>query len=341
MTALGLQSLAAVFIVLGLVAALAWLAREALLLAFLGVVIAVVLSFPVGWLSRWMSRSFAVLLVLLLGIGAVAVAVILFAPDIGKQIDDLRQTAPQTLHKLQRWAAQGPGGEVAKGAGKVAEKASEVAVPALLAVVSSLTAAILVIVLGAFLVAAPVVYRKGVRRLVPREHEPIFDESWARVGHALRQWVGGIVVSMSIMGSLATLGLWIAGINDWLLLGILTFLGTFVPYVGAIASAIPGLLVALAQSPRHFLYAGAVYLGVHIVEGYLIAPLVMRKAVEIKPALLLTGQGALGAIFGIPGAVVATPLIVCGQTLVDYLWVERRLGKSRDDARDGARASSG
>ena len=142
-----------------------------------------------------------------------------------------------------------------------------------------------------------------------------------------QKWVGGIVVSMTIMGTLAALGLWVAGINDWLLLGFLTFLGTFVPYVGAIASAIPGLLVALAQSPRHFLFAGVVYLGVHLVEGYLIAPLVMRRAVEIKPALLLAGQGALGAIFGIPGTIVATPLIVCGQTLVDYLWVERKLGK--------------
>ena len=65
----------------------------------------------------------------------------------------------------------------------------------------------------------------------------------------------------------------------------------------------------------------------HLVEGYLIAPLVMRRAVEIKPALLLAGQGALAAIFGLPGTVVATPLIVCGQTLVEYLWVERRLGK--------------
>jgi len=83
----------------------------------------------------------------------------------------------------------------------------------------------------------------------------------------------------------------------------------------------------MTQSSTHLLYAAGVYLGVHIVEGYLIAPLVMRRAVEIKPALLLAGQGSLAAIFGIPGAVVATPLIVCVQTLVQYLWVERRLGK--------------
>ncbi len=56
----------------------------------------------------------------------------------------------------------------------------------------------------------------------------------------------------------------------------------------------------------------------------------MRRAVELKPALLLFGQGVLGTIFGALGFVVAAPLIIAGQALVDYLWVERRLRK--DDA---------
>jgi predicted PurR-regulated permease PerM len=307
--------------------ALAWLAREALLLAFLGVVIAVVFSFPVGWLTRWVPRGAAVLLLLLVLAGAVALAATLFAPTVVEQIDDLRAAAPKALADARQWFSRRSGPEVAKGAAKVAEKAGEVAVPALLGIVSAATAAVLVLVLGAFLVAAPETYRRGLRKLVPRDSEAVFDESYARLADGLRRWVGGIVVSMTIMGTLAALGLWVAGIHDWFLLGVLTFLGTFVPYVGAIASAVPGLLVALTQSQSHFLYAAAVYLGVHLVEGYLIAPLVMRRAVEIKPALLLAGQGTLAAIFGIPGAVVATPLIVCAQTLVQQLWVERRLGK--------------
>jgi predicted PurR-regulated permease PerM len=312
--------------------ALGWLAREVLLLAFLGLVIAVVLSFPVGWLARHIPRGAAVLLVLLVGVGAVVVAAVLFAPTMSEQLEDLRATVPKALSDARHWLSRRSGGEVAKGAAKVAEKAGEAALPAVLGVISGLTAAILVIVLGAFLVAQPEVYRRGVRRLIPGRLEPVFDESYVRVGRALRQWVGGIVVSMTIMGTLAAVGLWIAGIHDWLLLGALTFLGTFVPYVGAIASAIPGLLVALTQDSTHLLYAGAVYLGVHLVEGYLIQPLIMRKAVEIKPALLLTGQGALAAIFGVAGTVVATPLIVCGQTLVEQLWVERRLGKGAGGA---------
>jgi predicted PurR-regulated permease PerM len=184
-------------------------------------------------------------------------------------------------------------------------------------------------VLGAFLVYQPEVYRRGVRLMVPREREPVFDESWRRASEGLRKWVGGIVISMVLMGTFTSIGLALVGIDEWLLLGVLTFLGTFVPYVGAVASAVPGLLAGLAQSPRHFLLAGAVYVGVHLVEGYVVQPLVMKRAVEIRPALLLFGQGMFGAVFGLMGTVVATPMIVCIQVLSEYLWVERRLGKER------------
>ena len=97
------------------------------------------------------------------------------------------------------------------------------------------------------------------------------------------------------------------------------------------------MLAGLAQSPRHFALAAAVYLGVHLVEGYLVEPLVMRRAVDLKPALLLVGQGLFGAVFGLMGTVVATPLIVCSQELTKYLWVERRLGK--DPSREGSERS--
>src|SRR4051812_34564662 len=115
--------------------ALAWLAREMLLLAFLGVVIAVVFSFPVGWASRWMPRSVAVLLVLVVLIGAVVVAALLFAPTVGEQLDDLRTSVPKALQDARRWLSRNPAGsQVAKSAGKVAEKAGQLAVPAVLGV---------------------------------------------------------------------------------------------------------------------------------------------------------------------------------------------------------------
>jgi predicted PurR-regulated permease PerM len=318
----GLKLLAAAAVL-----ALAWRAHGVLLLAFFAVVLAVVLSFPVRWLSRLMPRGAAVMVIVIAILAALAGSVAVGAPALSQQLEDVKQTAPRALKKARQWLSAKGAGQVEEKAGQAAQKASEVAVPALLGVVSAATEGVLVLVLALFLVAAPDTYRNGVRRLFPREHEAVFDEAYERTGRSLRKWVGGILVSMTIMGVLAAAGLWIAGINDWLLLGLLTFLGTFVPYVGAVASAVPGLLIAVSQSPRHLLYALAVYLGVHLVEGYLVQPLVMKRAVEIKPALLLVGQGVMAAIFGIAGTIVATPMLVCAQAMVEDLWVERKLGK--------------
>jgi predicted PurR-regulated permease PerM len=314
-----------------------WLAHDIVLLAFLGVLIGVVFSFPVGWLSRIMSRGVALLIVLLALVGAATGIVALAAPTLQREVDQLRESAPGAIQKAQGWLSrvqsatgggkQDKGGGTEQKAPELAARVGEKAAPALLAVVSGVTSIILVIVLGAFLVYQPEVYRRGIRLMVPREREAVFDEAWRRTSEGLRKWVGGIVVSMTLMGTLTAAALALVGIKQWLLLGVLTFLGTCVPYVGAVASAVPGLLAGLAQSPRHFLLAAAVYVGVHLVEGYLVEPLVMKRAVDIRPALLLVFQGVFGAVFGLMGIVVATPTLVCAQTLIQYLWVERRLGK--------------
>ncbi|HET8539017.1 MAG TPA: AI-2E family transporter [Anaeromyxobacter sp.] len=319
--------------------AVLWLAHGVLLLGFLAVLVAIVLSFPVSLCARVMPRSAATLLVLATLLGAFAGVGALTAPTLSREAAQLRETVPRVArdvrNRIARVQAEATGAPLAPAPAPAPPQPPEAmaeagarAVSAAFDVVVGLTKVILVVVLAAFLVHRPDAYQRGLRRLVPSEHEEAYDEAWARVRDALRRWVGGIMVAMLVMGTLTAIGLLAIGLEDWLLLGFLTFLGTFVPYVGAVASAVPGLLVALGESPRHFALALLVYVGVHVVEGYIVEPVIMRRAVQIRPALLLFGQGVFGAIFGALGFIVATPLIVCGQILVGYLWVERRLGKT-------------
>jgi predicted PurR-regulated permease PerM len=59
----------------------------------------------------------------------------------------------------------------------------------------------------------------------------------------------------------------------------------FVPYLGTLFSEIPAVLVALADSPERALYVAILYLILDAVEGYIITPLVQRKAVRLPPIL--------------------------------------------------------
>lgn len=311
-------------------------AAGVLLLGLLSILLGTLLSYPIDFFSRFMPRALALVLTIVLVAGAFVGLGLITVPILTAQATRFLDQIPVAIARLSAWwddlrrsgtmpdlPAPSP---VVRLAGE-AEALLARAVPFAMSVGSVVFTALLLFVLALFLAYSPASYREGLRSLVPREHEPLLDEAWSRLGTTLRHWTTGIVLSMITMGVLAAIGLYIAGIDGWFLLGLLTFLGTFVPYVGAIASAVPGLMVGLAESPRRFLYAALVYIVVHLVEGYLVSPFIMKYSVRLQPGVLLFWQLLVGTIFGLPGIIVATPLLACIQVGVGYFYVERRLGK--------------
>ncbi len=317
-------------------------AQNVLLLGLLAILLAAMFSFPVAWLSRVMPRALAVVLTVLLALGLVGGMVALAAPVVVEQGKQLLDGLPDATRKAEAWLRRAQRDKTVRQltngkdvAGMVKEK-----VPRAVETVATLTPMaaghlvelistfVLLVVLAAFLVYCPSLYERGIRSMLPRSFEPAFEELWTRLGRGLRGWVGGTAVAMVLMGSVTAVGLFFAGIEGWALLGLLTFFGTFVPYVGAVSSSVPGLLIGLSQSPHHFLLALGVYVGVHVIEGYLVQPYVMRRAVEANPALLLFFQAIMGALFGLLGLIVATPLLTVIQITVTTLWIEGRLHKT-------------
>lgn len=307
-----------------------------ILLGFLSILLATLLSYPIDFFSRFMPRALALVLTVVLVVSAAVGLALITVPVLTAQATRFLEQIPVALARLSAWwddlkrSGTMPDLPTPSPVARLASEAEALlarALPFAWSVGSVLFTAFLLFVLALFLAYAPESYREGLRSFVPREHEPLLDEAWCRLGTTLRHWTTGILLSMIVMGLLAAVGLYLAGIDGWLLLALLTFLGTFVPYVGAIASAVPGLMVGLAESPRRFLYAAAVYVGVHLVEGYLVSPFIMKYSVRLRPGILLFWQLLVGTVFGLPGIIVATPLLACVQVAVGYFYVERRLGK--------------
>ncbi len=163
--------------------------------------------------------------------------------------------------------------------------------------------------------------------MVPERWGPVAAGLLARLGRALGGWVIGTVVLMAVVGVSTALGLLLVGIEGWLVLGVLMFFGEFIPFVGPVVGAIPGILIGLAQSPTKAVYAALVYLAVQQLESHILQPIVMRRAVDVGPALLLTWGILMAVAFGLLGVLIATPLLACVQVAVQYLWIERALGK--------------
>jgi predicted PurR-regulated permease PerM len=138
----------------------------------------------------------------------------------------------------------------------------------------------------------------------------------------LRWWLIGRLASMAIIAVLTSLGLWLLGMPLALSLGLLSGVLSFVPYIGSVGSAIPPVLIALASSTELALYVVVLYTVVHVVEGYILVPLMQRRMGHLLPALTLVAQAILGALFGILGLTLATPLAAAALVAVRMLYVE-------------------
>jgi predicted PurR-regulated permease PerM len=131
---------------------------------------------------------------------------------------------------------------------------------------------------------------------------------------------------MIVIGVLIGAGLWLIGVPLWFLLGLLAALFNFIPNFGPFVSYIPSVLLALAIGPSAAIWVTVLFIVAQSFEGYLLTPLVQRKAVLLPPALTITTQVLLGILVGILGVMLAAPLTAAVLVVVKMLYVEEVLG---------------
>ena len=104
----------------------------------------------------------------------------------------------------------------------------------------------------------------------------------------------------------------------------------FAPIRPALVGVLLGdqaLLLALLAGPTQVLWVALLYLGIQLVETYLVEPLIERRTAALPPALTLLAQVGLGALLGGLGVVLAAPLTAAALVLVRRLYVEDVLGE--------------
>ncbi|MET1754088.1 AI-2E family transporter [Novosphingobium sp. RD2P27] len=314
------------------IALLIYALADVALLIFGAALVAVILRALAAPLRRYLHlpQTAAVLVALLLIVGVFAAAGTLFGMQMRAEFSGLAERLPEAWKQVQaRIAAMPFGDEILAGLNGFQPDASAMAsrvaafLTTLVGVISNF---ILVLFAGVYLALSPGLYREGVVKLFPKARAEEVASATGNSGRALRLWLLGQLVSMTVVGILTAGGLWLAGVPSALALGLIAGLAEFVPLVGPVAAAIPGIMVALTQDTSTALWALAVYVVVQQVEGNILTPMVAKKAVSVPPALTLVGVFALGALFGPLGVLFSAPLVVLIFVLVKQLYVRDALG---------------
>jgi predicted PurR-regulated permease PerM len=298
-----------------------------LMLVFAGIVLSLALSAGANPLERRLhiDRTWAVTIVFVAFLLVVAFGLYFFGVQLAQQMEELVNAVTQAYQKTRDYL-QGsrffstimdnlPSGPDPAAYMRVAKET--------VTVFGGLADLVLVLVLAVYLAADPATYRRGFLALLPPAMRRDVGDAFSAAGHALRRWLGGQLVAMCVVGVCIGLGLWIAGVPLALPLGILSGVLDFVPFIGPLLAAVPGLLIAFAQSPTTALYAIGVYVAVQFIEGHLVVPIVQKRAVALPPALTLVAIVTFGVIFGIVGLFFAVPLTVVTVILVQRLYVAK------------------
>lgn len=181
---------------------------------------------------------------------------------------------------------------------------------------------IVVVCLGLFFAASPAAYRDGSLILVPvavrARARMVMDE----MGQVMRSWLLGQLLRSVVVAVLLALAFHALGVPAANLLGLQAGAAIFVPYLGPLIAAFPVALVAMPLGLSTFAWVMILYVAIQTIEGFVLAPLIQKGAVNVAPAWTLFAIVILGALFGAMGIALAAPLLAVTRVAVLRFYVE-------------------
>ena len=299
-----------------------------------GIAVGAVLGVALSPLASTVQRRFVgsrVAAAAIVGGGLVlffAGVVLLVAPAAVDQARDFSDELPATVRDMYSWPILGDRLEEADAAGEVEQTIDNLPARIDDETIANLgerllggalsTIVVLITAIGV-LADGPSIARR-VRAIVPPSRQARADEVGEIVYHAFGSYFAGSLL-VAVLNGLVILTLGLAlGVPLAPIAALWSTLTNFIPQIGGFLGGSFFVLLALTQSPLTALIAGVVFLGYQQFENNVIAPAIVGSAVNLTPPTTMLAALVGGAAAGVPGALVATPLIGAAKAL----YLERR-----------------
>jgi predicted PurR-regulated permease PerM len=351
------QELFVTFAIVLLAAAL-WLARSALPVFGIAIALAFLLDPPVTALHRrGVPRLAGILLVYVAVVAAVIGLGWLLLPPLFDQLRRFLEQLPTLASQfvaweqaLVDWLTSLPLPQPIRDAlDSIIESGQQAVVTVLEAIVGpllSLIARAAGFVFGLVVVPVWLLYvlkdrerlPDGILGLLPAGWRPDASHAMGLTISVIGRWIrgqlllGAVIFVATLVGLLVLSAIGFREFADFaVLLALVAGVLELVPIIGPIIAAVPAVLIGASISPAAALAAVALYTVVQQLENHLLVPKVMGDAVDLHPALVIFSLIVGATLFGLWGAILATPVVALGRDMYRYAF--RRLeGGAPDDA---------
>lgn len=339
---------------------LLWVAHDLIFITFLGILFGLAVARGADLLERFrIPRGVGAVLVVAAFLGVIVGLSAWAAPTLRAQSGELQTQLPQALDRLAGWIDSHRDGVIGQlmpppAAASPGQSPAPQAAPApqpsgprhglpeslsgqlgavgryLFSFLSSTVAVVagllLILFTAIYVGAEPDLYHKGLLHLFPHAARSRAGEVLNAVGFTLRRWLVAQLIMMASIGVATAVGLSLLGVKAALALGLIAGLLEFIPMLGPILSAVPGIAMAFLDSPQKALFVALVYWAVQFLEGHILQPLLMKRGVDLPPVVTLVGLSLMAIVFGFLGMLVAVPVLAAVMVTIKMLYVEDVVG---------------
>ena len=157
--------------------------------------------------------------------------------------------------------------------------------------------------------------------LAPTDQREKITNVIASVENRVGAYIRGVAILCLVVGFLAMAAYLAIGVPHALLLGLLAGVFEVVPLVGPILGALPAILVALSADPSKIPWVIVAVVLIQFSENHFLIPRVMNKTVGVSPVVSLLAFAAFSSLFGLAGALLAIPMAVLIQIVLERFFL--------------------
>ena len=286
----------------------------------------------VDWLvDRRVPRLLATFIVVIAMLAAFFGMLALVGQQLSTQVDDLRANVVEGISQVQDWARTGPLGlsdaqlqswiDEAKSAISTTDSSVVTRITAVGATITHVVAGFFIALFSAFffLYEGDRIW-SWIVALFPRAARERVHSSGQTAWRSLTAFVRATVIVALTDALGVAVAAWALGVPLTLAIGVLVFLGAFVPIIGALISGMVAVLVALvAQGPWTALFMLIAVVIVQQFESHVLQPFLMGAFVAVHPLAIIIAIAAGVVVAGVVGALIAVPLAACLNGIVRHL----------------------
>jgi predicted PurR-regulated permease PerM len=315
-----------------------WLLRGVLLPFVAGAAIAFFLHPLADRLERWVGRNLAALLLVVLFILLLAALLAFLAPIVVSQLGGLIANLPSYVDALGRlvdpmveWARRhlgeeqfqqireqfgSAGGQIMSVIGSVVGGVWQSSV----AMISLLSLLLITPVVAFYLLRDWNRMMEAIKAYLPVNRRETIIDLGRQVDATLAGFLRGQGLVCVILGTFYAVALTVAGLNFAVVIGLISGLLTFIPYVGSITGFVLSMGIAFAQFDVWWMWViiAAIFLFGQAVEGNIITPKLVGDAVNLHAVWVIFALMAGGALFGFTGVLLAVPVAAVIGVLIRF-----------------------